>query len=381
MQWVRERTVGLGLMPATRLAFMVSGYAVSAWAPLIPHVKQEIGLSASELGMTLLAFGTGSMATMPIAGALVGRVGCRRLFGVSGGAIVAILPCLALVHSALALAVGLFAFGAALGLMSAARNLHGIATERALNRRLMSGFHGFYSVGCVLGAGTMSVLMGLGMPARWAIAAVALIILISVFGSAPQIGDERARSGPAFARPRGVVLLIGLLCFVVFMAEGSVLDWSAILLINHFHLDAARGGLGYVAFATMMTMGRLSGDRLVRRFGDRVILSAGSALASCGLILATLPLHWTLAAAGFALVGAGSANIVPLLYSAVGRQTIMPPNLALTAVGSIGFAGILTGPAAIGFIAQATNLTTAFVMLAALVALGAYVAPKALDSD
>jgi MFS family permease len=175
-----------------------------------------------------------------------------------------------------------------------------------------------------------------------------------------------------------VVLLIGLLCFVVFMAEGSVLDWSAILLLGHFHLDAARGGLGYVAFATMMMTGRLSGDWLVRRWGDRAMLSAGSLLAACGLVVATLPIHWTLAVFGFALVGAGSANIVPLLYSALGRQTVMPANLALTAAGSIGFAGILTGPAAIGFIAQATNLSAALLVLAVLIAGVAYAAPRVL---
>lgn len=378
MQWFRTQLSRLGLLPATRLGFMVSGYAVSSWAPLIPHVQKQIGLSAGELGTTLLAFGAGSMATMPIAGGLVGKVGCRRLFAVSGAAIVVLLPFLALVRSALALASVLFAFGAALGFMSAARNLHGIAAERVLNRRLMSGFHGFYSVGCVLGAGTMSVLMGLGVPPRWAIIAVALIILVSVVGSAPQITDERTGSGSAYAWPRGVVLLIGLLCFVVFMAEGSVLDWSAILLIGRFHLDAARAGLGYVGFATMMTVGRLSGDRLVKRFGDPVMLSAGPALAACGLVVATQAVHWSVAVAGFALVGAGSANIVPLLYSAVGRQSVMPPNLALTAAGSIGFAGVLTGPAAIGFIAQWTNLSLALLILAGSLALVACVAPKVL---
>eukprot|EP00456_Euglypha_rotunda_P017549 TRINITY_DN16036_c0_g1_i5.p2 TRINITY_DN16036_c0_g1~~TRINITY_DN16036_c0_g1_i5.p2 ORF type:complete len:166 (+),score=29.49 TRINITY_DN16036_c0_g1_i5:135-632(+) len=160
------------------------------------------------------------------------------------------------------------------------------------------------------------------------------------------------------------------------MAEGSVLDWSALLLSDHFHLDAARAGLGYVAFAITMTAGRLMGDRLVRRLGDRIMLGLGPIVAVLGFWIAILPVHWTLAVAGFALVGAGLANIVPLLYSAVGRQTIMPQNLALAAAGSIGFAGVLTGPAAIGFIAQLTSLATAFAILSVLVLLVAFQAPR-----
>jgi MFS family permease len=370
----------LGLLPATRLSFMTSGYAISAWAPLIPHVKEQIGLSAASFGLTLLAFGAGSMAMMPLAGGLIGRFGCRRLIAIGGTAIAFILPCLGLMRSAWMLAAALFCFGLAMGLLSSARNIHGIATERALGRRLMSGFHGFYSVGCVLGAGTMSVLMGLGVPPSVASAVVGAIILAAIAFSTPQITNERTAAGPAYVPPRGVVLVIGLLCFVVFMCEGSVLDWSALLMLAHFRIDPARAGLAYVAFATMMTIGRLTGDRLVRRLGDKAMLTWSPLLATAGFVIATLPVHWTLAVAGFALVGAGAANIVPLLYSAVGRQTVMPPNLALTAAGSIGFAGVLTGPAAIGFIAQGTSLAVAFLVLAAMVAVVARAAPRVVRS-
>jgi predicted MFS family arabinose efflux permease len=343
-------------------------------------VKAQIGLSAGSFGLTLLAFGAGSMTMMPFAGGLIGRFGCRRLIAVGGTAIALILPCLGLMRSAVMLAAALFCFGLAMGLLSSARNIHGIATERALGRRLMSGFHGFYSVGCVLGAGTMSVLMGLGVPAAVASAVVGAIILGAILVSTPQITSERTPAGPAYVPPRGVVLVIGLLCFVVFMAEGSVLDWSALMMLAHFRIDPARAGLAYVAFAAMMTVGRLTGDRLVRRLGDKAMLTWSPLLATAGFVIATLPVHWTLAVAGFALVGAGAANIVPLLYSAVGRQTVMPPNLALTAAGSIGFAGVLTGPAAIGFIAQGTSLAVAFLVLAAMVAVVARVAPTVLKS-
>ncbi|WP_298400973.1 MFS transporter [Sphingobium sp.] len=365
-----------GLLAATRIAFVVPGYAISAWAPLIPHVQAQIGLNPGQLGLALLALGAGSMTTMPMAGGLVGKLGCRRLFAGSGYVIALILPLLALARSAMILALALFVLGLAIGLFSCARNLHGIHTEQTLGRRLMSGFHGFYSMGCILGAGTMSVLMGSGVSPAIAILLVAIAVMIGVTVSTPRITDERNASGPAHAWPRGVVLGIGLLCFVIFMAEGSVLDWSALLLSDHFHLDAARAGLGYVAFAMMMTVGRLSGDALVRRFGDRIILGLGPVIAAFGFGIAILPLHWTLAVAGFALVGAGLANVVPLLYSAVGRQTIMPQNLALAAAGSIGFAGVLTGPAAIGFIAQWTSLATAFAILAGLVLLVALQAPR-----
>jgi MFS family permease len=163
-----------------------------------------------------------------------------------------------------------------------------------------------------------------------------------------------------------VVLFIGILCFIVFLAEGAMLDWSAVFLTSVRGVDPSQAGLGYTAFATTMTIGRLMGDRIVQRLGNARIILFGGLLAGGGLALATLVPSWVAGIGGYALVGAGCSNIVPVLFTAVGRQKTMPEHVAVPAISTLGYAGILAGPAAIGFIAHATSLSLALLGLAGL---------------
>jgi MFS family permease len=162
------------------------------------------------------------------------------------------------------------------------------------------------------------------------------------------------------------VLFIGLLCFILFLTEGSVLDWSAVFLTNERGMDPAYGGMGYAAFSVTMTMGRLAGDAIVKRLGGVRVIIGGGLCAAAGLALATLVPSWPVALVGYALVGAGCSNIVPVLFTATGRQTAMPEHMAIPAVTTLGYAGILAGPAAIGLIAHATSLPLAFLVVVAL---------------
>ena len=168
------------------------------------------------------------------------------------------------------------------------------------------------------------------------------------------------------AVPRGPVLAIGALCFAVFLAEGAMLDWSAVLMTSLHGVSPTRAGLGYSAFAVAMAVGRLSGDRIVRVVSGVRIVAFGGCLAAAGLALAVLAPSGNAALCGFALVGLGTSNIVPVLYTAVGWQTAMPANLAVAAVSTMGFSGILTGPAVIGFVAEVTSLPIAFLGVAGM---------------
>jgi predicted MFS family arabinose efflux permease len=172
--------------------------------------------------------------------------------------------------------------------------------------------------------------------------------------------------GPSFALPHGVVLFIGLLCFVGFLAEGAVLDWSAVFLISARGVEASYAGLGYAAFAAAMTIGRLTGDRIVQRFGGSNVILIGGLCAAAGFTLATLVPFWQATLLGYVLVGAGCSNIVPVLFTSVGRQTVMPESVAVPAITTLGYAGILAGPAAIGLVAHAVSLSAAFLILAVM---------------
>jgi len=353
---------------ATRLLFLIVGFGVAAWAPLVPFVKARAGLDDGTLGLLLLCLGIGSLATMPVAGALAGRLGTRPVLAAAVLVTGAALMALSRAADLLVLAVALTGLGVGLGLLDCLMNLQAVAVERRAGRPMMSGFHGLYSLGCILGAAGFSALLSLGlMPAAatlTGVAAIAAAFLAALPGILPTVAD--GPRGPAFALPRGPVLRIGLLCFVVFLTEGSALDWSGVFLIQERGLDPAWAGLGYAAFSLTMTAGRLTGDALVRRVGRRRIVVLGALLAAAGLGLVTAVPLWPVTLLGYALVGAGCANIVPVLFTAAGRQEAVPAAFAIPAVTTLGYAGVLAGPAAIGLLAHATSLTLAFLAVAAL---------------
>ncbi|MCJ7958783.1 MULTISPECIES: MFS transporter [unclassified Pseudomonas] len=354
---------------STRIAFFIAGFGIAAWAPLVPYAKARAQLNEGTLGLLLLCLGVGSIIAMPVAGALASRYGCRRVL--TGGTIMICLalPMLATVSSIPLLMAGLFLFGAGLGTVDSTVNLQAVIVERASGKTMMSGFHGLFSLGGIVGAAGVSGLLGLGLSPLQATLVVIVIMAVALLKAGPHLlpyGSES--SGPAFAVPHGVVLFIGCLCFIVFLAEGAVLDWSAVFLSAERGLDEAYAGLGYAAFALTMTAGRLTGDAIVRRLGATRVIIIGGSLATAGMLLATLFPAWETALLGYALVGAGCSNIVPVLYTAVGKQKVMPEHIAVPAITTLGYAGILAGPAMIGFIAHGSSLSIAFVLVAMLLA-------------
>ncbi|MBD0703466.1 MFS domain-containing protein [Pseudomonas sp. E141] len=350
---------------STRIAYLIAGVGIAAWAPLVPYAKVRANLDEGTLGLLLLCLGVGSILAMPISGALAARFGCRRVL--SGGTILICLalPALATMTSLPWLVAALFLFGAGLGTVDSTVNLQAVIVERASGKTMMSGFHGMFSLGGIIGAAGVSALLGLGLSPLGATLVVNALLLVALFKAAPHLlpyGSES--SGPAFAIPHGVVLFIGILCFIVFLAEGAVLDWSAVFLTAERGVETAYAGLGYAAFALTMTVGRLTGDSVVHRLGAKRVIIYGGATAAAGFLLATLAPMWQAALLGYALVGAGCSNIVPVLYTAVGKQTLMPEAIAVPAITTIGYAGILAGPALIGFVAHGSSLSFAFGLIA-----------------
>ena len=245
---------------------------------------------------------------------------------------------------------------------------------------MMSGFHGLFSFGGIVGAACSTGLLGAGaspLGAALVASGCALAVVAIAFRRLLPYGG--GGGGPAFAAPRGFVLALGVLCFITFLTEGAMLDWSAIVLATVHGVDPALAGLGFLAFSLTMTAGRLIGDRVVQALGGPTVVAAGAVCAAAGTALGAMAPQWPLAVAGSALVGAGCSNIVPVLLSNAGRQTDMPESVAVPAITSIGYAGILAGPAAIGFIAQATGLQAAFLTVAALL-LGVAASAGALRS-
>jgi predicted MFS family arabinose efflux permease len=353
---------------STRVAFFIAGFGIAAWAPLVPYAKDRLGIDEGALGLLLLCLGTGSIITMPLAGALAARFGCRLMIWAASLLICVSLPFLATAASVPALVIALLIFGAAIGTVDVVVNIQAVIVEKASGRAMMSGFHGLWSVGGFVGAGIVSALLWAGVSPLVAMLCVIVVIvgLLLTFGKHLLPYGSEEKDGRLFVLPKGIVLFIGFLCFIVFLAEGSMLDWSAVFLTSLRGVDFSYAGLGYSLFSVAMTIGRLSGDRVVQKFGGEKILIFGGICAASGITIAIFIPTWTASLIGFGLVGLGASNIVPVLYSVLGRQKVMPTNLAVSAVTTLGYSGILAGPALIGFIAHTTSLSFAFLVVAVM---------------
>lgn len=353
---------------ATRSIFLIAGIGMSSWAPLVPYAKSRLDVSDAALGGLLLFLGLGSLIAMPLTGSLVGKQGCKRVILCSSLLVMLLLPFMATLATPVTLAIALMLFGAAIGTLDVAMNIQAVEVEKAAERTMMSGFHGFYSVGGIAGAGLVSAMLWLGLSPLQAVLAILLLLLLLLLGSQRWLLTERMHqeNTPLFVVPRGWVLFLGLLCFILFLTEGAVLDWSALLLTQERMMPAAQAGLGYAVFSIAMSIGRLTGDRIVNRFSNRLVLAGGCLCAALGVLLLITVNNVTVALLSFLLIGFGAANTVPILFSAAGRQTAMPVNMAISAMTTIGYAGILAGPALIGFVAHGFSLVTAFAAIVVL---------------
>lgn len=352
---------------ATRSSFLIAGSAMAAWAPLVPVAKARIGVDDGTLGLLLLCLGLGSIVTMPMVGILASRFGCRAVIVASTLALALVLPMLAVADTLPGMAISLALFGASVGAVDVAINIQAVMVEKDSGRNMMSGFHGLFSVGGIVGAGGMSLLLGAGvspLTATLMFSALLLGLLAQSFRGLLPYGNQETGDAPLFTIPRGIVAFIGLLCFLVFLGEGAVLDWSALFLIGAHLVDPTQAGFGYTMFAIAMTVGRLTGDWIVKTLGGMKVVVGGGTLAALGFLLTVLAPNQPLAFAGFLLVGLGASNIVPVLFTAAGKQTQMPPSHAIAAITTMGYAGILMGPAAIGFVAHHYSLGVAFVLVA-----------------
>ncbi|MGB8927278.1 MAG: MFS transporter [Pantoea agglomerans] len=352
----------------TRTIFLINGLGMSAWAPLVPFARDRLQLSGASLGALLLCLGIGSLAAMPVTGTLVARFGCRRVMCFSTLLVLMMMPLMATADSHLVMAAALMLFGAGLGMLDVAMNYQAVQVEQAADKPMMSGFHGFFSLGGILGAGTVSLLLSQSFTPLAATLVVMAVMLLLLLWRLPVLMNERLHQPdqPWLVIPRGWVAFLGLLCFILFLAEGAVLDWGALLLLQNPEMSPAWAGLGYAVFSVAMTLGRFSGDKIIQRFGRYPVMLTGALTAAAGMSLAVW-LPWPeIALLAFLLVGFGLSNTVPMLFNAAGNQQDMPANLAISAMTTLGYAGILSGPALIGFISQWISLSGAFLAIALL---------------
>ncbi|MGC0948921.1 MFS transporter [Pantoea agglomerans] len=352
---------------ATRIIFFIAGFITATWAVIVPFARGNTGVNEAQLGTLLLCLGVGALIAMPVTGWLTSRFGCRRVILVAVTLVIISTPWLSVLSNPLLLALALLVFGVGIGVTDCAMNIQAILVEKQAAKPVMSGFHGMYSVGGIAGAGFMTLLLAMGFSVlTGCLLAVAAVIIMTLISAPGLLTYANPAEGPVFAVPRGSVLIIGIICFAVFLTEGTVLDWSAVYLTDVRAIPASLGGLGYTCFAIAMTVARLTGDRIISSLGRLPVVLGGALVAAAGMAMVTFIDSWPLALLGYTLVGAGCANIVPVMFSAAGHQTVMPQAVAVPAITTLGYLGVLSGPAVIGYVAHYTHLAFSFSLIMAL---------------
>ncbi len=377
------------LLIANRTAFMVIGCLEAAWAPLVPYVKSAFSLDEETLGLLMLCSGLGSILALPVSGWLCMKFGAKRVVYFSGFLMALALLTISLLFNVWLTAAMLIIFGGCTISIDVAANINGVAVEHHNGKHLMSGFHGGYSLGTLIGAGVMSVLFTLGIVPTWAVTiSMVLTVGAMVFGCRGLLQKEDLKEANAPANVKSaerkrfyippMVIVIGLLCFIMYAAEGAVMGWSAIFVSQERGVDISAAGFFYTAFAIMMTAMRFLGDRIVDRIGQRRVVVLGALSVSLGfLLIISIPSIVT-TAIGFALVGMGAANIVPQFISFASGIKGMAVQNIISIVNALGYSGILLGPVLIGFVAKHYGLHTSFAGIAVFALVVAVVSAASL---
>lgn len=374
---------------AMRLCFGMAGVGISVWAVTVPYTKIRFHLADGTLGLMLLAGGMGGILAMPAASMAVARFGSRAVLLAVGLGFGLLLPGLSIAPSPAMFTILLLLFGALFGALDVALNAQGAVIERQSLRLQMSGFHACYSLG-TLGVAVASFLllrMGVSnLDCALINAVVILTILTQIRFLVPRAG-EGLPVVPARAPPRRRLwdgaravmdrptLVLGLSCFACFMTEGAATDWSTIFLRFSRGMPIASAALGYAAFSVAMAATRLAGDRVASRIGQAVLLRTGCVLAVAGFCLVVFVPYGIAGIIGFGLIGLGSGNIAPLIFSAAARLG------GVATVMGLGYAGFLIGPVLIGLVADRLGLGAALGLVGVLMGAVFFAARAVVPGD
>ncbi|WP_188912716.1 MFS transporter [Aureimonas endophytica] len=384
---------------AVSLAFLINGLFIGSWAPQIPVFAARLDLSPTGMGVMILGFGLGAVAVMPVVGRIIGAKGSRLPMLVCNVMLVLALPFLVLAPNVPLAALAILFAGISTGGMDVAMNANAVAVEKRRDSAIMSSCHGFWSLGGVIGAAIggfaiahlgsqlHGVLVGLATLAGFV---VVLSFSLSdapsgetapeALAGVPHGEGGTGQGGGLLSGPRGAVL-IGLFALFAMVPEGAAIDWSAFYLRRELGADAAMSGLAFAAFSTTMAAFRFAGDGVRNRLGAVRTMRLCSGAAAIGLILAGLAPNAPVALVGFAVMGIGISNMVPIAFSAAGNLRGLKPGAGLSIVTALGYSGILVAPSIIGFLGEHSSFAAVFLGLSAFLLVTLLAAPLMRVAD
>lgn len=370
---------------ATMALFFIAGMIYASWGVHVPTVRDKFHLDAGSLSVALFVLTGGSIATMTFNGKWIALAGTRRACLAGGlamsacGALILVVPTYWLLLPVLAL------FGAGMATLDVAMNAEANAVEATLGRPIMSALHGMFSIGGMAGAALGGVLLSLGLAPMLHMALVAALTAAALVVACPallphvphQAHPHAARDG--VSRWRSPVLwALGAVALIALVAEGAMYDWASVYMRDVVNASPAAASAGYAAFSGAMAAGRFAGDSIRARFGAARLVLVSASVACAGMAGALLLPYSVTALTGFALMGIGLANMMPVLFAAAMRVKGIHAAQGLAHVAGIAYVGLLLGPVVIGGVAQVTDLTIGLSVVALCAALVALIGPKVL---
>ncbi|MDY7084416.1 MAG: MFS transporter [Actinomycetota bacterium] len=364
---------------AVAALFLTNGAVFFTIVPRFPQIKADLEVSNVVFGTALAAMPVGALLAGLLAGAAIRWLGSAKVASFGIVLLTAVTLAIPFAPHWLVFAAAMFLIGALDSIVDVAQNAHGLRVQRLYGRSILNSLHGVWSIGAVLGGLMGSAAAGLKLPLS-----VHLTISAVLFSAVALIafryllpGPERTSPPTGSPLPRftgtavRMLAALGVLAAAGALVEDAGSSWGALYFTEDLHTGAATAGLAVVALQTAMTVGRLLGDRVVDRFGQRTVVRAGGAIAAVGMGLALAFPSVPSALAGFALAGLGVATLVPAAMHTADELPGLPPGTGLTIVSWLLRGGFLLSPPLVGYVADLSSLRVGLlsVVLAGLITL------------
>lgn len=358
------------------LLFALPGLSFASWVSRTPAVRDLLQVSTAEMGLLLFAIAAGAFMGLLAAGSVVARKGARFVILVATLMIVIGFVAIGIGAAVTTVTVvigGLIVFGCGFGAAEVALNMEGSAVEKALNRTLLPAFHGFFSVGTLVGAaiGVGAVAIQLPIIAHFLI--LALLMAVTVLYCYRYLPEDTGKEHvETTVQKRSAVkqqlkvwnekrtLCIGIMVLGMAFAEGSANDWLPLIMVDGYGVNSLTGSFIYGLFVAAMTLGRFSGGWVLDRYGRVRVLCGCALMAIMGLLLVIWGQYYFVASLGVVLWGLGVSLGFPVGLSAAGDE---PQGAAarVGAVATMGYIASLVGPPALGFLGEHFGLLNAMI--------------------
>ena len=345
--------------------FYLSGLVFSSWAARIPTIKTTLEINEAELGSILLTMPISSFVGLPLSGWLVSKFDSRKPLLAAFILHTIFLSMISLSGSVFWLVVSIFFFAFFMRILNISMNTQSITLQKLYGKKINGSFHGLWSLGGISGVGITTLMVAYDISIGIHLIGISIFSLIFLVVFYPNLlTKDRAETGNklTLGKPDPQILTLGIIILFAAICEGGMFDWSGVYFKEVVQVELFT--TGYLIFMTCMALSRFVSDWFIHRLGMRTMYVISATLITLGMLLAVAFPTFLWAMIGFSLVGVGTASIVPMTFILAGNSNKYSPGMAISIIATYAIAGMLLGPALIGYIAHAFHLRVSFIFLA-----------------